>query len=155
VIIATSKSTQPLAGFWCGRIAPVRKSHDGVKTVWIELAKVDEWKRLVTGIVLQPEVVDAQGDIMDADVIKDAAHDFLALYNEATKLGRGHKVFNIPLDLVESYIVPETTILNGRTIRKGTWMMTTRVVDDDTWDDVLAGKLRGYSIAGMAKAIPV
>lgn len=152
MIVGTIKTRTP-AGFWGGKVASsamkVRKS------IWVPITKIDEMKRLVTGIVLQPEVTDAQGDILDADVIEKAAHDFLADYNQLTQIGQQHKMFDVRLDLVESWTTPLPVSIGSRLVRKGAWLMTTRVVDDKAWDLVLAGKLRGYSIGGVAKVSEV
>lgn len=125
----------------------ISKNH----TMWCPIIKADE-KRLVTGIVLQPEVVDAQGDIIGAEVISSAAHNFLAYYNKKTQLGLQHEVFKVPgIELVESWVAPVDMKLNGRDILAGTWMMTVRVMNDEVWNRVKSGSLTGFSIGGVAK----
>lgn len=111
--------------------------------------------RLVTGIVLEPETVDAQADIYDADVIRKAAHDFLREYNAGTVIGHMHKDMNRSLDLVESWIAPTKMKLAGREIQKGTWLMTVHVVDEKIWETVKGGGITGFSIGGVAKVVPV
>lgn len=122
-----------------------------------EIVKSEQ--RLVTGIVLQPEAVDAQGDIIGEQAIADAAHAFVANYNNRTKIGVQHTVpagsapemFPKGVHLVESYVCPVDLILNGRHVKKGTWIMTVFVEDDVIWERVKAGKIRGLSIGGIAK----
>lgn len=126
---------------------------------WVPICKVEGERRRVTGIVLQPEVVDAQRDIISAEAIEDAAHAFLANYNTKTKLGLQHSVapgspvsqFPKGLHLVESYVAPVDMVLNGRPIKKGAWLMTVFVEDDDVWARVKSGAIRGFSIGGIAK----
>lgn len=118
---------------------------------FVEKADTAVEKQLVTGVVLAPEVVDAQGDIYDEDVIEEAAHKFLAKYNAGCKMGHLHKNFNSLIDLVESYIVPADFTLENRVITKGTWMMTVKVKDPTMWDKVKNGELTGFSIGGIAK----
>lgn len=117
------------------------------------LLKAESEKRLVTGIVLQPEVVDAQNDIISADEIESAAHAFLKDYNKRNELGLMHKVFgDLGVALVESYIAPAPLALGGRQVRKGTWIMTVKVHDDELWGLVKKGKLTGFSIGGVASS---
>ena len=121
------------------------------KSIYCPIVKVTPGKRLVTGIALTPETVDVQGDIISEEVIAAAAHEFVANYNDKTRLGVQHKDFSRRLDLVESWMVREDTVIDGRKIKKGTWMVTIKVVDDGVWALILSGKLRGFSIGGMAK----
>lgn len=110
-------------------------------------------KRLVTGIVLQPEVVDAQNDVISEQEIEQAAHQFLARFNESTKMGLMHKVFgNVGIDLVESWVAPVPLEIGSKRVKKGTWIMTVKVVDDELWKMVKSGKLTGFSIGGVASS---
>lgn len=123
------------------------------KSIFVPLIKANNEERTVTGVVLQPEVVDAQGDVMSADVIRKAAHSFLAKYNRATKLGLMHKVFGKNgFELYQSWIAPQEVVINGETVKEGSWIMTVYVGDDKVWKLVKGGKLKGFSIGGKAKA---
>jgi hypothetical protein len=120
-------------------------------TINIPICKVDDSKRLVVGVVLEPDLVDAQNDTIPADVIETAAHDYLANYNKATELGIQHDTFgDIGVELVESYIAPVDFEINGVTIKKGTWVMVVHVSSDDVWLKVLSGEITGFSIGGTA-----
>lgn len=122
------------------------------KSIWMPIVKADEDQRLATGIVLQPEIVDAQGDIISAEVIRHAAHNFLALYNKKTQLGLQHEMMKPDgVELVESWIAPVDMVLNNRPILAGTWMMTLRIKNDVLWNKVKTGVLSGLSIGGVAK----
>lgn len=126
-------------------IGPARLS----KNLYSKIVKAE--KRLVTGIVLQPDVVDAQGDIIRAEVIMDAAHNFLSKFNLVTKMGLQHKHTTPNVKLVESYIAPIDMKIGKKLISKGTWLITVKVLDDQIWAAVTAGKITGFSIGGMAK----
>lgn len=132
---------------------PLGEEKDVAKAIWCPIVKADDnAERLATGIVLQPEVVDAQGDIIGPDVIKQTAHNFLALYNKKTQLGLQHEVMKPQgVELVESWIAPVDMELNNRPILKGTWMLTVRVLNDDIWTGIITGRLNGFSIGGVAK----
>jgi hypothetical protein len=112
-------------------------------------------KRLVTGLVLRPEVTDGQGDIMSAEVIAKAAYDWLARFGKKTQLGLQHSSFKKNEDrfvLAESYIAPINFALGSDLVTEGTWLMTVKVLDDDIWEAVKAGEITGFSIGGRATA---
>ena len=107
---------------------------------------------LVTGVVLEPETTDAQGDIYNAEEIRKTAHQFMSMYQgEGNKLM--HSKMNSGLRIVESYIVPVDMDINGNTIKKGTWLMTSLILDDKVWELVKTGKITGYSIGGRSNAV--
>lgn len=120
----------------------------------VQIIKASEEEQTVSGIVLQPEVVDAQGDIMSADVIKKAAHGFLMNFNKSTKLGLQHSTFpKGKLALVESYIAPNGIVLGTKSVRQGSWIMTVKVLDSAIWKRVKDGKITGFSIGGKATVV--
>lgn len=123
-------------------------------TVTVPIAKLNEEKRLVTGIVLEPDEVDAQGDTITEEEIAAAAHRFLKRYNAATKLGLMHKMFgDIGVELVESFVAPFDFELGSGKVKKGSWVITIHVVSDQVWNDVKSGKLTGFSIGGVASVL--
>lgn len=124
-------------------------SQEQAAKFYIPIIKAEE--RLITGVVLTPEVVDAQGDIMDANVIKDAAHRFLSQYNKTTKMGLMHRDFKPRFSLVESYLAPCELTLNGYSVKMGSWIMVVKVHEDSIWTQIKAGKLTGFSIGGKAR----
>jgi DNA adenine methylase len=107
--------------------------------------KVDKVEKMVYGIVLEPNVVDAQGDIIAEEEIKKTAHKFMEDYQ---KLGYQHEEFNKKLKIMESYLAPQELSINNAIVRKGTWLMAVRVLDDDIWKEVQDGKITGFSIGG-------
>jgi hypothetical protein len=122
------------------------------KRIFVPILKQNDEQQTVTGVVLQPEVVDAQGDIISADVIKDAAFKFLAGFNKTTKLGLQHKDFKKGrFALVESFITPMDLVIGNKTVKAGSWVMTVKVLDPKIWLAVKEGKITGFSIGGRAR----
>lgn len=119
--------------------------------VFVPIVKANIEEQTITGIVLQPEVVDAQGDIISADVIRNAAHKFLAAHNRATKLGLMHKDFKKRFELFESYVTPVDLVIGDSHVKAGSWIIIVHVLDKKVWEQVKAGKLTGFSIGGKAK----
>ena len=109
-------------------------------------------ERFVLGIVLEPEVVDAQGDIYSADEIRQAAHRFM---EEFGGLGLMHRMrVNDQVKVLESYLAPVDFDLAGVTVRKGTWLLGVHVISDELWGQVKDGSLTGFSIGGSARRHP-
>lgn len=133
------------------RPLPSDESQDAIK-MYIPISKANDDEQTVTGVVLQPEVVDGQGDIYDAKVIRKAAHNFLAAYNSTTKLGLQHKDFKKPFELLESFLAPMDMSIGTKVIKAGSWIIVVRVLDKGIWKQVKDGKLTGFSIGGKAKA---
>lgn len=118
------------------------------------ILKKDVEKRIITGIVLEPGVVDSQGHFETAEEIEKAAHKFLPGYNLGHSLDLQHDdVDDPPFVLVESWVTkfdndwpnPEGEI---ETVKKGTWMISVHVTTDEAWEMVTNGELNGFSIEG-------
>ncbi len=109
-------------------------------------------ERFVLGIVLEPEVVDAQGDIYSADEIRQAAHRFM---EEFGGLGLMHRMrVNDQVKVLECYLAPVDFDIAGVTVRKGTWLLGVHVIADELWGQVKDGTLTGFSIGGSARRYP-
>ena len=131
------------------------------------ILKQIEDKRLVTGPLLIPETVDLQNEIVSREEIESAAHnymtkltfqkdpEFLTKIGLNTRADQGfmHVDFSKKIAVVESYIAPIDFELNKRKIVEGTWMVTVKVFDDEVWNLIKAGKIRGFSIGGEARLI--
>lgn len=107
----------------------------------------DEAERLVYGIVYEPDTIDAHGDFADAKTIEKAAHEFMLKYRQIDK---NHDFVAGVGEVVESYIAPADMELNGESVKKGTWILTTKA-DEETWEAVKKGEFQGYSLAGVAE----
>jgi DNA adenine methylase len=106
----------------------------------------------VLGIVLEPEVVDAQGDIYSSDEVRQAAHRFM---EEFGGLGLMHGMrVNGQVKVLESYVCPADFNVGEASVRKGTWLLAVRVLSDALWDQVKKGELTGFSIGGSARRHP-
>lgn len=111
------------------------------------LKSLDDEKRLITGVVLQPNITDAHGDVISELDIEQTAFDFMELHQT---IGKQHseKADAVP---VESFIAREDMTIGGEPVVKGTWVMTVKVLDDKLWEDAKDGKFTGFSIGGVAE----
>lgn len=117
------------------------------REVRVALAK-DADQHYALGIVLEPDIVDAQNDTYDAGAIRKAFEQFAEHYRN---VGLMHKqVINDRVSIVENYIAPSDFDLDGTAIKKGTWLMGVRVNDPTLWAGVKDGSITGFSIGGSA-----
>lgn len=112
-----------------------------------------EEERYVLGIVLEPlkelKSKDLQNDTYSAAEVRKACHVFMQEYGN---LGQQHqKYINGRVKILENWISPDDTVIDGQAIAKGTWLMAIRVIDDDLWSSVKKGDITGFSIGGTAK----
>lgn len=140
-------------------ILGVTKGEDEGETVaksfFVPILKAVKDKQTITGVVLQPEITDGQGDIMSADVIEEAAETFLSQFNKATKLGLLHKDFKKNFELLQSFTAPHDLVIGGKTVKQGSWIIKVRVISASIWKQVKDGKLTGFSIGGKARFVKV
>ena len=128
-------------------------AEDTALEIVFPIMKRNEMKRVVTGMVLKPDVVDAQEEVISADEIEKTAYGFMLDYRtgpDGSVVGYMHKEMGRPLAVVESYVAPVDFELNGTTVPQGAWVLSVKVLDDDVWNEVLANKIRGFSIGGYA-----
>lgn len=136
------------------RSPEVEKSSSAEIRIEVPIIKADKEKRIATGIVLEPDTVDAHGDTIDAEAIERAAHNFLAKYNKETRLGLLHEIFgDIGVELVECWVAPVDMMLGGQKVRKGTWLMSHKILDEALWKQIKAGEITGLSIGGVATVV--
>lgn len=106
------------------------------------ILKADEEKRLVYGIVLEPDFKDAQGDVITSPEIEKAAHKFIM---EGREIGDRH-TYQADAKVAESYIAPVDFRMGGQDVKKGTWIIAVKVYDDAIWQKIKAGEYTGFSI---------
>lgn|GEM_PF-6799104 len=125
----------------CGPL--LLKSRDGAE---------DDGEHFVLGVVLEPERVDAQGDIYSEEEVRRAAHRFM---EEFGGLGLMHRMrVNDQVKVLESYLAPTEFTMDGVTVPKGTWLLGVRVLSGTLWERIRCGELTGFSIGGTARREP-
>ena len=105
-------------------------------------------EHIVYGIVYEPDTVDAQGDSASAEEIEKAAQDFMENVQTFKIMHKGKPV---NIKVLQSFVAPVDYTINKRKVKKGSWVLVTRVLDKQLWKDIKAGKFTGYSMAGSAK----
>lgn len=125
-----------------------------------EAGEQEGWERIVTGVVADPETVDSYGNIMDAETIRRAALEFMEYFQN---MGVNHEkgpdgkpvTLNDQIRILESWVTREESIINGRRVPAGAWVLTVRVVSDEIWEGVLNGEFIGFSLEALCQRIPL
>jgi hypothetical protein len=125
----------------------------------IELKEVDAEKKILMGAALVPnkQILRADKDgkgyyiYFSEDTIKKASELFLMRSNQ-NNATLEHKEKLNGLSVVESWVIdnPEMDKSKeyGFSLPKGTWMISMKVNNEDIWQEVKAGKVKGFSIEG-------
>lgn len=133
-------------------VASTKKGADvEVEVEFKILSKADDEERTAFGVVLEPEEIDSQADIYSEDEVQKTAWRFLERYQQ---FGLMHKQIVPSVLPLESYLAPCDFELNGQKVKKGTWLLRVRVLDESIWKRVRSGELTGFSIGGSAIRTP-
>jgi len=127
--------------------------------------KMDEERRVVYGVVLEPYYIDSQGDWFDELEIENAMYKFMEDYQILTvqhqdRLGRQTPVMSDELSkdweshwnlgIAQNFIAPCDFEMYDQKIKKGSWVMAVKVRNDKEWQMVKESGLTGFSIGGLA-----
>ena len=125
-----------------------------------EFATINEDERIVVAPAMVPNVLIKRRNQM--------GEEYFVYFSKETIRGIAEKFFkknyhnNTDIDhdgnvttsntLLESWIVEDPqkdkAAIYGFDVPVGTWMLSMRINDDETWNKIQAGDLRGYSISG-------
>lgn len=99
-------------------------------------------------VVLEPDTVDAHGDIYDAETVMKACHNFNK--SKTVKPNLYHITDTDGFDVVESFIAPISMVLSGEVVKAGTWLVNLQF-GDNLWAKAQAGEFSGVSIGAIAE----
>jgi hypothetical protein len=114
----------------------------------VRIVKQDE-RRITYGVVLEPGIEDAQGDVVTAEEIEKAAHGWMLNSREF------EEQHDAPSDsrVLESSLAPVDYDVNGEHVKKGSWIVTSQH-SEEIWAKVKSGEINGYSIRGYGQRKP-
>lgn len=118
--------------------------------------KLDEELRVAYGWFSVVEengepVVDTQGDIIKADTLVKAVHNFILDSRSGKVMHRGKRV----ADIVESLVLTkDVQAALGIDLDKVGWFGAMKFRDEEAWAKVKDGTFRAFSIGGTARRIP-
>lgn len=111
----------------------------------IPIVKGDE--HIVYGIVYEPDTTDAQGDAASVKEIQKAAYQFM---EEVQVFKVNHKGKEVAVRVLENYLAPVSFSIGKKKVKKGSWVLVTRILDKAIWKAIKDKTLTGYSMAGYA-----
>ena len=94
--------------------------------------------RLATGLIYEPDVFDAEGCVYSAETIRAACERWN---------GQNH---DLGVVVVSSVIADTDMTVGNSAVKAGSWLVTVRVDNDETWQQITSGALTGLSIGGYA-----
>lgn len=131
----------------------------------VPIAKVDSARQIVYGIVLDPYIVDSQGDWVPVLEVEKAAHRYLV---KSRTIGDQHQK-KADAELVESWLVPYPTpedyrkAIDGEShkvyqfkfgkseVHSGAWVVGIHVISKRLWQEVQSGEKTGLSIGAVGE----
>jgi len=124
----------------------------------LRLAEVDKEKRILMGAALIPnkKIYRRSEDedyyiFFSEETVKKASELFLMNGNQNNSTLE-HKIDLQGMSVVESWIVEDEkkdkSAKYGFNLPIGTWMVSVKVNNDDVWNQVKAGEVKGFSIEG-------
>ena len=111
-----------------------------------DFVKVEEEKRLVTGIVAESGVEDTYGDTISAEEIEKAMVKFMT--NDPQIRIQHDENYEPKVSIIENWLEKEGRTLGNIFISPGTWLMTVKILDDEVWQMIKDEKLNGFSFRG-------
>lgn len=104
---------------------------------------VDTDKQIFTAVVLRPNEVDLHGDIYSEEVVEKACYDYL----EYSRKGNLQHLVETQLAVpVESYIAKSDFELGSGQVKKGDWVLSMKINDEQLWEMCKNGEFTGFSV---------
>ena len=126
---------------------------------YVELKAIDEEKRILMGAALVPNKQIYRHDkkngefyiYFSKDTIRQASQLFLKRSNQNNATYE-HQMKIDGMSVVESWIIEDEqkdkSALYNFSLPVGTWMISMKVDNDEVWNKVKAGEIKGFSIEG-------
>lgn len=112
----------------------------------LKIKKAEEpHKRLVWAEVYAPDRPDVDGEFMTRETIEEMAYDFVRK-GRMDQIDIQHDNKTVPgVQAVESFIARK----GDPDFIEGSWVMGVHVNDDKIWQDILDGKINGFSMEAL------
>lgn len=115
----------------------------------------DYSKREITAPVLVPDECDYDGHIYSAEEVEKAYTNYITQCN---RVNIQHAIDVEPsvAEFINHWITPEDSTIEIEAevhlVKKGTWLATMKVHNDDLWEAVKEGQFTGFSIQALCKS---
>ena len=127
----------------------------------IELKEIDAEKRILMGAALIPnkkiyrvnEKTKEEFEIFFSEQTVRQAMELFFKKGNQSKATQEHAKSIDGMTVVESWLIEDKvhdkSVKYGFNLPKGTWMISMKVDNDQVWNDVKEGKVKGFSIEGF------
>lgn len=110
-----------------------------------------KWEQIVMAELLIPDTPNVYGDITTPEAIREFAYQF-AIQGYGLDVNHDqNNVMGAQLVVVESFIARP----GDPDFIEGSWVIGMKILDRQLWNDVLDGKLNGFSYEAMVQMTPV
>ena len=86
------------------------------------------------------------GDVISEEEIAKTADDFMI---NSRRIGLSHRR-RLSAEVLQSYTAPANFQFENQTVKKGSWILKIRILDEGIWQAVEAGLLQSFSVSGYA-----
>jgi hypothetical protein len=126
---------------------------------FIEIKKGNFVNGLVYGVVYEPLRKDTHGDWTSAEEIEKWANDFLpSALRDGTWSNVQHRdpLTKHDVEIAQSYIAPcDFVFPNGENIVKGSWVVVSKVNNEELKKSIESGEITGYSLEGTGRRLNI
>lgn len=112
--------------------------------------KVDDARRVVLGLVYEPDVLDTYGEFMLVEDVEAMAYRFLQI--------QGSDVIDTNHDNVPNGCYPVESFVaraGDPDFPEGAWVLGVKVPDDHMWRQVKSNEINGFSFEALVRPVPV
>lgn len=111
---------------------------------------------LATGIVMEPGLVDTQGQTSTAEDIEKAMIYWACNGGSVDLMHSFEAITDERVDVVETWIARAEFSLGDYVVKVGTWLMTTKwQTAGKYWAAIKDGTFNAYSIGGLGETVPL
>lgn len=125
----------------------VIKNNDKTESIMVRkdipIVKKDEMRKIAYGEVYVPMKADAHKHFMKAEEIELMGHNFML---QSRQMDENHDFIKGSAGVVESFIARK----GDPDFVEGAWVLGVKVFSERVWENVKSGKIKGYSLAGVA-----
>lgn len=114
------------------------------------IIKTETSNQTATFVILEPGVMDLNGQEISEEEIIKTAHEFMInLTEKYVNVNHQEKTEQDDVVFVESYVSPVEMEISDERIKKGTWLVAFKFLSADKWQMVLDGDITGVSMEGV------
>lgn len=138
------KIDYPIHDVWDFFIVPMKHQ---MKTE--RIIKTETTNQTATFVILEPGVIDLNGQEISEEEIIKTAHEFVINITEKyVNVNHQKNTDQDDVIFVESYVSPIDMEISDETIKKGTWLVAFKFLSADKWQMLLDGDITGVSMEG-------